>query len=403
MKFNLTRRILIFMAVFAAFAGNAFSQISTQETNGRSGVNTITTAVPFLTIAPDSRSGAMGDGGAGISPDVNSIHWNPAKLAFAPNIFGFGVSYSPWLKALVPDINLGYLTFYNKFAEDQAIGASLRFFSLGNIVFTDQQGLQTGEFNPYEAAVDVAYARKLSQEFSIGAALRFIYSNLASGQMANGQEIKPGTAVAADISAYYRKETYISNNEAVFSFGGNISNIGSKMNYSDNAERSFLPTNLRIGPALSVKADKFNVFSFHLDINKLLVPTNPKYQVDSAGQPVQDGSGKYIILKGEDPNRSVASGIFGSFSDAPNGASEEFSELYYSTGVEYIYYEQFALRGGFFYEHPNKGNRQFFTLGAGFKFNIFNIDFAYLIPTVQRNPLENTLRFSLLFNFDKLR
>lgn len=384
-----------FLCAFLLFATAipSFAQISSTQTAGQTGVNSITTAVPFLLIAPDSRAGAMGDAGVATEADANAIHWNPAKLVFNQNQAGFGVSYSPWLRALVNDINLSYLSGYYKIDDQQAIGASLLYFSLGNIVFTDKSQNVIGDFNPSEFALDGAYSRRISDFLAVGASLRFIYSNLAAGQTVNDQVIRPAYSIATDVSAYFEKPLSLNSYDAVLALGANISNIGTKVSYTDGAQKDFIPTNMRIGASYKIIADDYNDFTIALDINKLLVPTNPIYETDTLGKPTP------VIAKGKDPNRSVPAGIFGSFNDAPGGFSEELKEFYYSTGLEYWYDKQFAVRAGYFYENPLKGNRQYFTAGAGLKYNVFNLNFSYLIPTQQRNPLENTLRFSLLFNF----
>ena len=364
-------------------------------------INTITTAVPFLMIAPDARAGGMGDNGAATSPDPNSVHWNPAKLAFIDKNIGFSVSYTPWLKALVDDINLAYLSGYKKFGENQALALSLLYFSLGNIDFTDESGNSKGSFKPNEWAVDVAYSRKLGENFSGGIALRYIYSNLTGGVLLSGSntQTKAGTSVAADLSGFYTKEVKISKKDAIWTAGLNISNIGAKMSYSETGTKDFIPTNFRLGTGIKVELDKYNTICLNADINKLLVPTQPEYWPDSV-----DANGNKVIRAGEDPNSaSVASALFSSWSDAPAGFEEEMKEINYSIGTEYWYDNQFAIRGGYFHEASTKGNRQFFTVGAGLRYNVFGLDFAYLIPTDQRNPLENTLRFTLLFNFDGLK
>jgi len=375
--------------------------ISTAQTPDKSNllgqINTITTAVPFLIISPDARAGGMGDAGVASTPDVNSIHWNPSKLAFVEKKMGFAISYTPWLRKLVPDINLAYVSFYNKLKNDQTIAASLRYFSLGDITFTDGTGNEIGQFNPAEFAFDIAYARKLSEKISGGIALRYINSNLTGGIPAENIATKAGHSVAADISAYYTTEVEIGKKDAVFSFGLNISNIGSKISYTETGRKDFIPINLRLGPALNFKLNEYNELAFIVDFNKLLVPTPPIYD------PTNVVDGEQQILFGKSPDVSVASGIFNSFSDAPGGGKEELREVNISGGLEYWYDKQFAFRAGYFYEHELKGNRKYFTLGAGLKYNVFGLDFAYLIPTDQRNPLENTLRFTLLFDFASLK
>lgn len=360
-------------------------------------LNTITTAVPFLIISPDARAGGMGDAGVASSADVNSIHWNPSKLAFVENKLGVSISYTPWLRKLVPDINLAYVSFYNKLKGDQTIGASLRYFSLGDITFTDNVGTEIGQFNPSEFAIDIAYARLLSENISGGIALRYINSNLTGGFQVENNATKAGQSVAADISATYRKEVEVGKKDAVFGFGLNISNIGAKISYTETGRKDFIPINLRLGPSLKLKLNEYNDITFLIDFNKLLVPTPPIYNPDSII------NGEQQILFGKNPDVSVASGIFNSFSDAPDGFGEELNEINIAGGLEYWYDNQFAFRAGYFYEHETKGNRKYFTLGAGLKYNVFGIDFAYLIPTDQRNPLENTLRFSLLFDFNSLK
>ena len=349
--------------------------------------NTIQTAAPFLLIAPDARSGAMGDAGVAISPDANSLHWNPAKMAFMEDPTGFSVSYTPWLRNLVPDIDLGYLSVYHRLDERNTIGGSLRYFSYGSIQLTDNSMQDIGIYSPNEFSVDGTFARKFGETFSLGTALRYVRSSLSNGQF-NGQEIRPASSMAADISAYYRNGTVLLGKDAEVSLGVNISNIGTKVSYSDAAEKSFLPTNFKIGGATTFNLDDLNTFAVALDINKLLVPTTP----------IRDENG--LITSGKDPDRSVPAGIFGSFSDAPGGFSEELREISYSLGTEYWYNRQFAIRAGYFYENPTKGDRQYLTLGAGLKYNVFNLDFAYLVANQQKSPLAQTLRFSLIFNFE---
>lgn len=388
----------------------ASSQVHAQVTTGQvndflSNINTITTAVPFLLITPDSRAGGMGETGVATTPDVNSIHWNAAKLAFAPKKVGLGISYTPWLRALVPDINLAYISFYMQPDKRSAFGSSLRYFSMGNITFTDAVGNTIGQFRPNEFALDFAYSRKLSDFFSAAMAVRLIRSNLTNGITVSGQDTKPGTSVAVDISGYYMNdEMKLNGKPTTFMAGICISNIGNKISYSTSINKDFIPINLRLGAGINVKADDYNRIGFQLEFDKLLVPTPPVYEIDPATGSPKIVNGQYVILAGKDPNRSVPEGMFGSFSDAPGGFKEEMREINVCTGVEYWYNETFAVRVGYFYEHPTKGNRQFFTLGAGIKYNVFGLDFAYLIPTnAQRSPLQNTLRFTLTFDFDALK
>jgi len=388
---------LFFIQKYGSSQTPNYNDVLGQDPNNR--INTITTAVPFLIIAPDARAGALGDAGVASSPDANSMHWNPAKYAFINNDMGFSMSYSPWLRALVNDINLAYLTGYKRIDKQQTIAASLLFFSLGDITFTNDIGQTIGNFKPHELSFDLAYSRKFSDEFSGAVTLRYIYSNLTNGISVGGAASKAGQAIAADVSGYYRKPFEIKSQEAILGVGINISNIGNKISYTENTQTDFLPMNLRIGPSLTFNLDKYNTLSIMFDANKLLVPTPPIWKLDSSGQPVKGPDGKQEILLGRDPNVGIVSGILGSFSDAPGGYKEELREITLSTGVEYWYDKQFAIRAGYFYENATKGNRKYFTLGAGLKYNVFGLDFAYLIPTQQRNPLENTLRFSLIFDF----
>ncbi len=368
-------------------------------------LNTITTAVPFLMIGPDSRHGAMGDAGVATSTDAAAIHWNPAKLAFAEKDMALSLSYVPWLRKLVPDINLAYLSFYKKLDKEQAIGASLRYFSLGNITFTDNNGNSLGDFKPNEFAVDFAYSRLLSKKFSFGMAMRYIYSNLTSGISVSGSDTKPGQSFAVDVSALYKNEKVeVFGQEANFSAGINISNIGAKMAYTADANKDFLPTNLRIGQALELILDDYNTLTIVTDFNKLLVPTPPVYALDENGSPILDpATGKPVIAKGKDPNVPVVQGIFQSFGDAPGGFKEELREINISGGIEYWYNHQFAIRAGYFHENAYKGNRKYFTAGLGLKLKVFGLDLSYLIPTTQQNPLSNTVRFTLRFDFDAFK
>lgn len=363
-------------------------------------INAITTAVSFLLIAPDSRASGMGDAGVSTSPDVNAQFWNPAKYPFIETDFGVGVNYSPWLRKLVNDMNLSYLSGYTKLNKNSAISASLKYFTMGEIEFTDDQGNSKGKWKPNEFAIDGTYSRKLGKNFAAAVSLRYIYSNLTLGQSVGGQSTQAGQSIATDISTFYNRKFKYSGYEGVFSFGAVISNLGNKISYSETLERDFIPTNLRLGPSLFINLDKYNSLLLTVDLNKLLVPTPPVYAKDSNNNTLVDNEGNYVIESGMDPNRSPVNALFTSFYDAPYGYKEELHEISYSAGLEYIYDKMFFLRGGYFYEHKYKGNRQFATLGVGFKFNVFTLDVSYLIPMNQQNPLENTLRFSLLFNFD---
>lgn len=394
------KRIILFF--FLANALGAKAQISTGDLDGRQ--NTITTAVPFLMITPDARSGAMGDAGVAMPNDLNAIHWNASKLVFNEKKGGIAVSYTPWLRALVPDVSLSYLSLYSKINERSAFGTSLRYFSLGEIQFTDITGNSLGNYNPNELAVDLAYSQKLSDQFSVGIAFRYIYSNIAGGANFSNNAIKAGNSFAGDITAYYQNKTKIKGYKVNYSFGAAATNIGSKVTYTDATQENFIPINLRLGSYTQVELDKYNTIALLLDFNKLLVPTPPKYKYDANGKLVLDpATQKPIIESGKPNNVPVVSGMFQSFTDAPGGFTEEMQEINTSIGLEYWYDKQFALRAGYFYEPLEKGNRKYATMGAGLRYNVFTIDVAYLFSFQQRHPLDNTLRFSLAFDFDAFK
>ena len=365
------------------FLPGAYAQSKVSTT----GANTISTAVPFLSIAPDSRAGAMGDAGAATSPDVNSQHWNPAKYAFTTSEMGLALSYTPWLRNLVSDINLAYLAGYKRLDDQQTMSASLRYFSLGDISFMSDYGDPTGQQKPNEFAIDFGYTRLLTDNFSGAVAIRYIRSDLTSGQLVNGTETHAGSSFAADVAFYYQNQIRSGRKNSTIAAGIDISNIGNKISYTDGETKDFIPTNLRIGVSYKTEMDAYNTITFTFDANKLLVPTP-----DTTGVDVVTGSGS--------SSKSPIAGIFSSFSDAPGGMKEEFKEINFSVGAEYWYNKQFALRAGYFYEDPTKGNRKFFTAGAGLKMNVFALDFSYLLPVAQNNPLANTLRFTLSFDFD---
>jgi len=383
-------------------------------------LNTITTAVPFLLISPDSRAGGMGDAGVAVSPDANSIHWNPSKLAFAPNDAEFSMSYSPWLRNLVPDMSLAYLAGYKRLANKRsAVGASMRYFNLGSILFTNEAGQTIRDFKPAEFALDLSFAQQFSENFSGGIAIRYVNSNLTGGISVQGANSKAGQSVAADVSFYYRKEQIqLGDKDATFAFGTNISNIGAKMSYTETSAQNFIPINLRIGPSIKLELDQYNSIAFNMDVNKLLVPTPPVYLLDENNAvSIDPVTQRPAVASGRDPDTGIMSGILGSFSDAPGNVSyddngnvvvengsrfrEEMREINLAGGFEYWYAQQFAFRTGYFWEHYTKGNRKYFTLGAGVKYSIFTLDLSYLIANTQRSPLANTLRFTLGFKFDK--
>lgn len=381
------KRSLVIIAILTLLSGKSilFGQDSGE-------LNAIQTVVPFLTIAPDSRAGAMGDAGVATSPDVYSIHWNPAKLAFIDGNSGLGISYSPWLRDLIPDINIAYLSGYKRIDSRQVIAGSLLYSSLGPVTFTDESGNLTRDFNPNEFALDAAYSRMFSDRFSGGIAFRFIYSNLTGGIYSGGTATKAGLSFAADISGYYQKDIQFGSKEGQLAFGLNFSNIGSKMSYSDSQTSDFIPMNFRIGTAATIHLDEHNKITGTFDINKLLVPTPPVYD-ELTGE----------IVDGKDPNVAVPVAFFSSWFDAPGGIGEELRELMFSPGIEYWYNDQFAVRGGYFHENETKGNRKYFTAGAGVRLKAFTIDFSYLMPLAQNHPLARTLRFSLSFDSNSFR
>ena len=389
---------IISLVLITIFSFNVYSQdVSGIDEIGRNNLNTITTAVPFLLISPDSRAGGMGDVGVATSADANSMHWNPAKYSFIDQEVGFAVSYVPWLRELVPDINLSYISGYKKLNKNDVIAMELRYFTLGDITFTDVIGNNLGQYKPNEFAIGSSYSRKLSDQFSLAISGRYIYSNLTGGQSAGGIATNAGQSIAADVAGYYVKDIRIAKNDMQLAFGANISNIGNKISYTETSTRDFIPINLRLGTALNADLDEYNKISFAFDINKLLVPTPPIYNDSISDQ----------IDFGKDPNVSVVSGIFQSFGDAPGGFNEEMREINFSLGTEYWYNNQFAIRAGYFNEHNTKGGRKFFTFGSGVKYNVFALDFSYLINASRaingNNPLANTMRFTLTFDFGQMQ
>ena len=388
---KLKQKSALIIALFAAIGTQAQTVNTNTDLLGQR--NVITTAAPFLLISPDSRGAAMGDLGVATSADANSIHWNPSKLAFIEDDAGIAISAAPWLRQLVPDIWFYYLSGYKRIDKQSTIAGSLRYFTLGQIQFTDQLGNPAGNYEPKEFALDGAYARKLSDNLALGIALRFIFSDLARGQTgSSGSEIKAGIAGAGDVSMTYRNDTKISGKKFDYTIGGNISNIGNKITYTNEANRDFIPVNLRLGTFWKTQLDDYNEVGFGVDFNKLLVPT-PQYLFDSlgniTGRTLNDGP--------------VISGMISSLNDAPGGFREELNEFTVSAGFEYWYAKQFALRAGYFHEAQTKGARQYLTFGAGLKYNVFQIDAAYLQPFARRHPLQNTIRFSILFDIDAFK
>lgn len=364
--------------------------------------NPVYTGVTSLSIAPDARAGAMGDVGVATDPDVFSQYWNPAKYPFNIARAGVAMSYTPWLRQLVNDIDLINLAGFYRIGDYSAVSASLTYFSLGEVTMLNNDMT----IKPYEMAFDVAYSRMLSENLSAAIALRAIYSDL---QYSMDEDVEPGKAFAADIALYYNNYIILGDRECMLGLGMNISNIGTKISYDGGATNEFIPTNLRLGASLLYPIDEYNTISFSVDINKLLVPTRPTYAqfLEEKGyspdeQGLQSEYASWLDEEGYNDISSI-SGIFKSFNDAPGGMSEELKEIYGGIGVEYCYNQQFSLRAGYHYENEFKGNRKYYTLGAGFKMSVFSLDGAYLISAAQSNPLDQTLRFSLSFDMDGLR
>ena len=391
-------RIFILFLIFISF--ESFSQISMlsgQDTARRP----IITAVPFLMISPDSRGSAMGETGVATEADVNSVHWNNAKLAFIEKKYGFGISYVPWLGKIVDDMSISYLTGFYKIDRVQSVGFSMKYFDLGEIQLTDNQGMSLGVENPKELSTALTYSRKLTNNLSLGGTARYIWSNL-SGSISNYSDAKAGTSFSVDLGLYYNKEINIFTRLSELSFGSHISNIGGKITYGSSKNLDFIPSNIRIGTALKTYIDQYNSITLALDFNKLMVPSPPVYELDQDGNFIMDPiTNEPKILKGKDPNRSLLSGIFSSFSDAPDGFSEEIKEITLSSGIEYTYRDLFSLRGGYFSENKDKGGRKFLTLGAGLKYNNLGLDFSYLSTIENDHPLAETMRFSIFFIFDE--
>lgn len=357
-------------------------------------LNVLQTSVPFLTIAADSRAGAMGDVGVATTPDVNSQQWNAAKYPFIDGKIGVSVAYTPWLTKLVRDINLVYLSFYYKFDEKQVLSSSLRYFSIGEMIFRDDYGAQIGNYHPNEFAIDAAYSRVFSERISGALTLRYIRSDITGGGTIGVQQYSAGNSFAADLSTYYHMPVQLGDQKGEFAWGLNISNLGTKISYTEGSDKLFIPTNLRLGARLSVDLDEYNSISGAFDLNKLLVPTPQKLYVDTE-------TGDSIYYGKPEPS-SVPLSWIQSFYDAPGGFNEEMREIMIAAGVEYWYRKQFAIRGGYFYENESKGNRKYFTVGIGMQLNAFFLDFSYLFSASGRNnPLDDTMRFTLGANFGR--
>ncbi|MBR5062631.1 MAG: type IX secretion system outer membrane channel protein PorV [Prevotella sp.] len=378
--------------VFVAFA-TLPSWVLAQDK--RDMFNPVNYAIISQTIAPDARSAGMGDVGAATDPDVNSQHWNPAKYPFTISRAGIALNYTPWLRQLVNDIDLAYLAGYYRIGNYSSISASLRYFSLGEVFLnsslTDDNNMT---IHPYEMGLDVAYSLMLSEHFSLAAGVRWIYSDMRYDY---SEESSPASAFAADLSAYYQNYLNLGSRECQIGLGLNISNIGSKITFSGDEESQFIPTNMRLGASLMIPVDEYNRFTIAADANKLLVPTVPK---QNDGETTEDYRRRVIE---EYSDMSSITGIFKSFGDAPNGFKEEMEEIQWSVGAEYVYHDQFSLRAGYHDEAANKGNRKYFTVGAGFRMNVFSLDAGYVISTAKNNPLDQTLRFTLSFDMDGIK
>ncbi|MFP4090207.1 MAG: type IX secretion system outer membrane channel protein PorV [Cyclobacteriaceae bacterium] len=385
-------KALLFTVVCLLTTVSAIAQSITSPSGiiGASGERVITTGVPFLSITPDARSGGMGDAGVAISPDANATYWNPAKLAFLETELGVAGSFTPWLAKVVNDMSISYLSGYKKLNEDQALALSMTYFDLGDIQLTDNQGNLLNLVSPREFSLAATYSLKFSQNFSGGLNLKFIHSNLFAGTTSGSGagDGRPGISAGADVSVFYTKDAVIGGKESNFSLGAVISNIGPKISYLDEDQADFLPTNLRLGGAYTTSLDPFNTLTFALDVNKLMVPTPDTTR----------NLGDIGLL----------SGMFGSFADAPDGFSEELREFTISAGLEYWYNNLFAVRGGYYYEAQDKGDRRYFTAGIGLRYQVFGVDFAYLVPQgvrndlgIASNPLAETLRVTIQFNLDQ--
>lgn len=397
---------MLAVAVLLISAHCISAQIETGDLDGDFR-NTIPTAVPFLTIAPDSRASAMGDVGAATTPDVYSLHWNIGKYTFIERKGGFAISYTPWIRNLIPDVNLAYLSGYYKLNEKQTLSTSIRYFSLGNIVFTNITGTVTGQHNPNEFAADVGYSRLLTGHFSIGIAFRFIRSDLTGGQEVNGQRTNPGISFAGDLGLYYENTIYVGGNDAEWALGASLNNMGTPVSYTVDAEKTPIPSNLRLGGRFTYNINEYHSFSAHLDLNKLLVPTPPVMDMVH-----RDSTGEEVVIRGKESPNSVVMGMIQSFYDAPGAKMqnekystfvEELHEIQYGFGIEYVGFDAFAVRSGYFHEHATKGNRRYITFGAGVRIKWIALDLSYLWPISPRSetPYSDTFRLSFSCEFGR--
>ena len=380
------------------FAQNAAGSVLSGTGNSS---RAIVTSVPFLSFAPDARGAGLGDLGAATPPTINAVHWNNAKLAFYNKDRGGSFSYTPWLARLVNDMYVGYLTGFKRINQLQSVGLTVRYFDLGDIHLTDMIGNTQGTFSPRDISIDGTYARKLSDHMSLGVTLRYLQSNL-SRAYSQQQTGRTANGVSIDLGYYYNRDGYyLFGNPSTLSLGAHVSNVGNKITYTNENNENFVPANLRIGTAVNSIVNEYHSFLFALDLNKLLVPSPPIYQKNENGFLAKDENGNLIVEKGMDPRRSVIATLGSSFYDAPDGLREELQEIGWSLGTEYWYRNFFAFRTGYHHEHQNKGNRKYLNLGSGFRYSIFGIDFAYLVPFQRNHPLGETLRFTILFVFDK--
>lgn len=383
------KTIKIWVMCLLAFVG---MQVEAQEKADL--FNPVSYAVVSQTIAPDARGGGLGDVGAATDPDVNSQYWNPAKYPFNISRAGVSLNFTPWLRSLVNDINLSYLSGYYRIGDYSAVSASLRYFNLGEVYMSENTDDNAMTINPYEMSLDVAYSLMLSEKFSLAAAIRWIYSDMRFDYT---EDNSPASAFAADIAAYYQNYINIGQRECQLGIGLNISNIGSKITFSGSEYSEFLPANMRLGASLMIPLDEYNKLTIAADANKYLVPTIPQQEDGEDNADYEDR------VHREYSDVSSISGIFKSFSDAPGGFKEELQEINYGIGAEYVYNDKFSLRAGYHHESENKGNRKYFTVGGGFKMNVFSLDAAYVIATAKSNPLDQTLRFTLSFDMDGLK
>ena len=387
-KMNQKLRI-IFMAIAVLLV------VGVKAQDKKNMFNPVNTSVTSQSIAPDARAAGMGDVGAATDPDVNSQYWNPAKYPFNISRAGVSLNYTPWLRQLVNDMDLAYMAGYYRIGDYSAVSGSLRYFSLGEVIMGSSESADNGmTINPYELSIDVAYSLMLSEKFSLAAGVRWIYSDLTYDY---SEDTSPGSAFAADIALYYQDYINLGSRECQLGLGMNISNIGSKIRFGGDVRSEFIPTNMRLGASLMVPIDEYNRFSIAADANKLLVPTYPKI---NEGESTSDYTER---VNREYHDLSSISGIFKSFSDAPGGFSEELQEIQWSVGAEYTYHDQFSVRAGYHHESENKGNRKYFTVGAGFRMSVFALDAGYVIATAKSNPLDQTLRFSLTFDMDGIK